>query len=121
MITNQLQSLVSQLDYLILQHVNYLNKLDECVRLQTVFEHKKHTECNFGKLFYSDIWPSVQNFPDDIKQVIKEIEDEHRIFHTTASEVNTLKPTQETVDATTACKLILKLYHLEELVKKYSL
>jgi len=119
MSTDQLHSLVGQLDFLILQHVNYLNKLDDCIKQKAAFEHKKHTDCNFGKLFYSEVWPSLETFPDDIKQVIKEIEEEHRMFHSTASEVNTMQPTQEKVDATTACKLILKLYHLDDLMKKH--
>ncbi|MFA6457439.1 MAG: CZB domain-containing protein [Bacteroidota bacterium] len=120
MSTEQLTQLINQMDFLILQHVNYLNKLDECVKQKAQFEHKKHTDCNFGKLFYSEIWPSVDVFPDDIQQVVKDIEQEHRIFHATASEVNTTNPMQEKVDATTACKLILKLYHLDELVKKHA-
>ncbi len=118
--TDQLNQLVNQLDYLILQHVNYLNKLDDSIKNKALFEHKKATDCNFGKLFYKDVWPSTETFPEDIKNVIKEIEEEHRLFHSTASEVDTLNPAQSKVDATTACKLILKLYHLEDLMKKHS-
>jgi len=119
MSTDQLHNLFTQLDFLILQHVNYLNKLDDSIKQRAVFEHKKHTDCNFGKLFYSEVWPSLNNYPDDIKLVIKDIEKEHQIFHTMASQVNTLEPVQEKVDATTACKLILKLYHLEDLTNKH--
>ncbi|MFA6467551.1 MAG: CZB domain-containing protein [Bacteroidota bacterium] len=120
MSTDHLAHLVSQLDFLILQHVNYLNKLDDCIKQKAQFDHKKASECNFGKLFYSEVWPSLDAFPEEIKLVIKDIEAEHQLFHSTAREVNTLDPEQGKVDATTACKLILKLYHLDELVKKHA-
>lgn len=112
-----LTSLIEQVDSLILQHVNYLDRLEDAVKKRVEFTHKKPTECNFGKLFYSDVWPKLESFPTDIKQIIISIEDEHRLFHDTAAQVNTLQPAQEQVDATTACKLILKLYRLDELVK----
>ena len=112
-----LNVLIGQIDKLILQHLNYLNNLEKACRTKTEFVHKQPTECNFGQILYADVWPTKESLPQEIKATIEEIESDHRKFHELAGKVNSLNPINETIDATTACQLILKLYKLEEQTK----
>ncbi len=118
MATYDVSPLMNQLDRLIIQHLNYLDRLDMAIKKRVEFVHKKATECDFGVLFYSTVWPQLEAFPPDVKSIIVDIEQGHKTFHETAAQVNTVQPTQDNVDATSACKLILKLYRLEEVLKK---
>ena len=114
-----LSRLMEQVDTLILQHLNYLNKLEDACKKKEQFTHKQPTECNFGKLFYTDVWSSRESFPEEVRTVVVDIEKEHQLFHATAAKINATNPSQQEIDATSACKLILKLYHLEKLVKQH--
>ena len=108
---------MDQLDFLVLQHVNYLNNLDNACKKKIAFAHKKPTDCNFGKLFYGKIWPDKETMPEILRLKVEEIEMEHRTFHETAALVDSENPTGEVVDAVGACRLILKLYALERELK----
>jgi hypothetical protein len=116
-----LSSLIEQVDSLILQHLNYLNNIEHACKKREQFVHKQPTDCNFGKLFYREVWPMKESFPEDLRSAIAEIEQEHQQFHVTGAKVDTVNPKQDEVDATSACKLILKLYALESLVKQKAL
>lgn len=113
-----LQHLVENLDRLILQHLNYLNRLDEAIKKKSPFPHKQPTECEFGKLFYAEVWPERETFSDQIKNIVVRIEQEHRTFHTTAGQMDPTSSAVAALDDAIACRLVLHLYELDKKLKE---
>ncbi len=111
--------LMEQVDFLVLQHLNYIRNLENACKDRAAFVHKAHTDCNFGKLLYSQLFPPSSEYPDSVCILIKEIEQEHKKFHQLVGSIDALNPPKEEIDFTGVCMLVLKLYKLEEEVKKY--
>ncbi|MFN3472353.1 MAG: CZB domain-containing protein [Aquificaceae bacterium] len=77
------------------------------------FEHKAPTECAFGKRFYSEIWPHVDQYPPEIAEVIRQIESMHREFHEKAYEVEKANTTEEKQEIINSVKQIsVELFRL---------
>jgi hypothetical protein len=112
-----ISALMNQIDTLILQHLNYLNRLEEACKTKQTFPHKLPTDCNFGKLFYSEVWPMRDSLSVDFRRMVEDVEGTHRKFHATTAVIDPLNTQQAELDPTVACMLILKLYSLERAVK----
>lgn len=90
-----LTSIIRDLDVILSMHYIYISKLEKAIEKGEPFEHKAPTECAFGKRFYSEIWPHVDQYPPEIAEVIRQIESKHREFHEKAYEVEKLRATKE--------------------------
>jgi hypothetical protein len=113
-----LQHLVENLDRLILQHLNYLNRLDDAIKKKAQFAHKQPTDCDFGKLFYAEVWPGKDKYSAPVQESIARIEQEHRTFHAMAGKVDPTSTSVAALDDTLACWLVLHLYDLEKQLKE---
>ncbi len=72
---------------LIIQHMSYIRRLEEACGTGCEFPHKTEKECEFGKLFYSEVFPYVGEMPEDIRHAILEVERLHTQFHEKASNI----------------------------------
>ncbi|MFN3946993.1 MAG: CZB domain-containing protein [Aquificaceae bacterium] len=98
-----LVSLIRDLDMIIASHSLYISRLEKAIKNGEIFDHKAPTECAFGKRFYSEVWPYVDQYPQEIAEVIRKIENVHRQFHEKAYEVekaSTAEEKQEILKAT---------------------
>ncbi|WP_340695898.1 CZB domain-containing protein [Hydrogenobacter thermophilus] len=103
----------------------YINKLDKAISNRTNFEHKTCRECAFGKIFYYEIYPNIDQYDDGIKRLILDIEKSHCEFHEIASTINTLEPKEEDQEKLRRAKgisteLFQKLLALKRLVSKHT-
>lgn len=94
----ELISLLKELDLYISQHAIYVSKLEKALERREPFEHKTCRECNFGRKFYSEIYPFLQDFKEHIRSLILEIEKLHCTFHELACKINTSNPSQEDIE-----------------------
>lgn len=79
--------MISFSNYMV-QHVLYINGIQKCLKQHTEFNHKKPTECAFGKMFYADIKPKLDEFPKNKQDVIHELEQTHTAFHNAALRIS---------------------------------
>jgi hypothetical protein len=77
------------------QHVLYINGIQKCLKNKTDFNHKLPTECAFGKMFYSEIKPNLNNFSAQKQDKIKAIEEMHSAFHEVALGIKEHNPELE--------------------------
>ncbi len=62
-----------------------------------LFEHKTCRDCAFGKKFYSEIFPHVEEYEEKVKELLHDIEKLHCDFHEIASKIDTQNPKPEDV------------------------
>ncbi len=74
---------------LIIQHMSYIRRLEEACGKGGEITHKTEKECDFGKLFYSEVFPYVGEMPEDIRRAILEVEKLHTQFHEKARDIRT--------------------------------
>ncbi len=100
------------------QHILYINGIQKCLNHSTVFNHKKPTECAFGKMFYSEIKPNMDIFSIEKQDVINILEKTHIAFHETAFDITENNPDIENAKQTAwlhSTKLINLLNALEKI------
>jgi 6-pyruvoyl-tetrahydropterin synthase len=100
------------------QHVLYINGIQKSLDHKTIFTHKKPTECAFGKMFYAEIKPNLENFSIEKQSIIKTVEETHIAFHEIAFHINEHNPDIEKAKQTAwlySTKLINLLNTLEKM------
>jgi len=93
-----LLSLLRDLDIYLSQHALYISKLERAIENRQPFEHKTCRECAFGKRFYEEVYPCMEEYEDKIKELLYEIEKLHCDFHEVASKINTQNPKPEDME-----------------------
>ncbi len=91
----ELRTLLKRIELIIAQHINYVDRLKKSLRSGEAFPHKKCTECAFGKLFYSEIWPNKDQYPLEIASLLETIERLHCDFHQKAFEIESVATQEE--------------------------
>ncbi|WPM32629.1 CZB domain-containing protein [Hydrogenobacter sp. T-2] len=91
-------SLLRDLDIYLSQHAIYISKLERAIESCQPFEHKTCRECAFGKRFYEEVYPYMEEYEDNIKEMLHEIEKLHCHFHEIASRIDTQNPKPEDVE-----------------------
>ncbi|MCS7277950.1 MAG: CZB domain-containing protein [Aquificaceae bacterium] len=88
-------------DFYLAQHEVYIKRLKSAIEKRQDFNHKecckniKENCCAFGQAFYQDIMPRLYEFPENIKEVILQIEDVHCTFHEIGKRIDTKNPDEE--------------------------
>lgn len=103
---------------LINHHLSYVKRLKQFLANGGEFQHRSERECEFGQLFYSEVYPQADQFPPEIRDLIYEIERLHRDFHQLACQITETceeKDLQALYQATDL--LIVRLTKLEKTVK----
>lgn len=104
------------------QHEIYMKKLGKAIEKREDFDHKeccrdtKENCCAFGQAFYRDVMPVIDSFPQEIKEVILEIEEVHCRFHEIGKKIDTRNPDHKLVEEmrNTSLKLYQLLMKLEK-------
>lgn len=81
-------------DYMI-QHILYIKGVEKSIKHNTVFAHKKPTECAFGKMFYQDIKPNIDGYSEAKRDLIEAMEQIHIKFHDSAQHIHPEDPNME--------------------------
>ncbi|MCS7083429.1 MAG: CZB domain-containing protein [Aquificaceae bacterium] len=113
------------INFYIAQHEVYKKRLKLAVENKQAFNHKeccrdvKENCCAFGQVFYRDIMPNIDQFPEEVKRVILEIEDYHCQFHELAKKVDILNPDEELLKEVekASFELYKLLLRLEKMLK----
>ncbi|MCX8060372.1 MAG: CZB domain-containing protein [Aquificaceae bacterium] len=87
-----LLDLLKETDLYISSHSIYISKFEKALQDRTTFEHKTCRECAFGQRFYSTVYPHMEEFEDDVRKALEEIEKIHCDFHQTLSKIDTRNP-----------------------------
>ncbi len=93
-----LLSLLRDLDIYLSQHALYISKLERAIESGQPFEHKTCRECAFGKKFYEEVYTRMEEYEDEIKELLYEIEKLHCDFHEVASKIDTQNPKPEDME-----------------------
>ncbi|MCX8067860.1 MAG: CZB domain-containing protein [Anaerolineae bacterium] len=103
---------------LINHHLTYAKRLRQFLMDGGEFQHRSERECEFGRLFYGEVFPQANEFPPEIRDLIVDIERLHREFHQLACQITETcdeKDLQALYHATDM--LILRLTRLERTIK----
>jgi len=117
-----LKELINDIDMYISQHAIYINKLEKSLRKGDKISTVDCNSCKFGKDFNSKILPHINDYDEDIKNLLKEIEDIHCKFHDylidfyNLSDEDKKKALEKAEDLST--KLFTKLLKLKNLIKE---
>ncbi|MEZ0361392.1 MAG: CZB domain-containing protein [Hydrogenobacter sp.] len=85
------------------QHELYPKKLKLAIKNKRPFAHKeccrdtKTNCCAFGERFYTEIMPRLEGFPEEIRQIVLQIEDKHCQFHEIGKKIDIQNPDMELV------------------------
>lgn len=85
------------------QHEIYIKRLKKAISSRDDFTHKeccrdtKENCCAFGQAFYRDIMPNLEEFPEQVKEVIPQIEKVHCEFHEIGKQIDTKNPDEALV------------------------
>jgi hypothetical protein len=104
---------------LINHHLNYTKRLRLSMETGVAFQHQSERECEFGRLFYGQVYPCANQLPAPVGSVILEIEELHRKFHHTACYAHDETKIKEMYHLTDL--LISRLVKLEKLGKDYTI
>ncbi|SHK16549.1 CZB domain-containing protein [Thermocrinis minervae] len=120
---HRLENLVADLDLYISQHAIYINNLERAIEEGKPFERKDCHSCSFGKKWDTEIVPAKQNYNEEIKALLDEIEKVHCKFHELSMQVDPTNPKPEDeriIDEMKdlSAQLIQLLLKLKRLVKK---
>ncbi len=91
----ELRTLLERIELIIAQHINYVDRLKKSIRVGEAFPHKECTECAFGKLLYSEVWPNKDQYPLEIASLLETIERLHCNFHQKAFEIESVATQEE--------------------------
>ena len=89
------------IDFYLAQHEVYIKRLESAIEKRQDFNHKecckdiKENCCAFGQAFYQEIMPRFDEFPENIKEVILQIEEVHCKFHEIGKRIDTKNPDEE--------------------------
>ncbi len=102
------------------QHELYIKRLKRAIESRGDFAHKEYCRdtkencCAFGKAFYRDIMPNLEEFPEQVREVILQIEKVHCEFHEIGKQIDTKNPDEALVKkmqdtSLTLYQLLMKL------------
>lgn len=89
------------INFYVAQHEVYKKRLKLAIENKQPFNHKecckdvKENCCAFGEVFYRDVMPNINSFPQEVRKVILEIEEHHCQFHELAKKVDISNPDEE--------------------------
>ncbi len=118
----QLLELVNDVDMYISQHAIYINKLEKYLEGKINFQPTDCHSCKFGQMF-NQVRPKLNNYNEDIKKILEEIDKLHCEFHEISMSLfsdkeNNQEKLRRVKDLST--KLFQKLLHLKQMFKKMS-
>jgi hypothetical protein len=85
----RIKEFLDEADMLIAQHAIYMSKLEKAIEKGEEFDHKSCHECKFGLEWYSQVAPLKNEFPDELRSLIEEIEKVHCEFHEVGMQIDT--------------------------------
>ncbi len=63
-------------------HSNFLKRVRNCLGEGVVCNcYKPHTDCDFGKWWYGEVYPRREQFSPEAQDLIDNIDAEHQNFH----------------------------------------
>jgi uncharacterized protein (UPF0335 family) len=88
----RIKEFLDEADILIAQHAIYISKIERAMKKGEESDHKSCHECKFGLEWDSHVAPLKNEFPDQLRSLIEEIEKIHCEFHEVGMQINTKDP-----------------------------
>ena len=88
----RIKEFLDEADILIAQHAIYISKLERAMKKGEESDRKSCHECKFGLEWDSHVAPLKNEFPDQLRSLIEEIEKIHCEFHEVGMQINIKDP-----------------------------
>ena len=70
-------------------HANYMKRVRGCLAEEVACTcYKPHTDCDFGKWWYTEVFPKKETFSPDAQALIETIDAAHRDFHAVSAKIS---------------------------------